>query len=114
MNPAKLLSYLSADPPTASENRPTARTKALVRPATGRRLSCLAGREVGRDYPLDRTPVAIGREHDAAVQVVGDDVSRKHARIVSADDGGLVLEDLGSTNGTLVNGERITRHRLQA
>lgn len=53
-------------------------------------------------------PVVIGRSPGADI-VIGDDfVSGRHAR-VAPDGDGLVLEDLGSTNGTLLNGERVVR-----
>ena len=52
-------------------------------------------------------PVVIGRSPGADI-VIGDDfVSGKHARISPSGDGA-VLEDLGSTNGTLLNGQRVT------
>ena len=53
-------------------------------------------------------PVIIGRSPDADLVIADDFVSATHARIVPADDG-IVLEDLGSTNGTLVNGQPATR-----
>jgi hypothetical protein len=53
----------------------------------------------------------IGRDVTNDV-VVGDaEVSRQHAR-VTRTPGGYVLEDLGSTNGTFVNGERLTTPRV--
>ena len=52
-------------------------------------------------------PVVIGRSPGADI-VIGDDfVSGKHARVSPAGDGA-VLEDLGSTNGTLLNGQRLS------
>ena len=52
-------------------------------------------------------PVVIGRSPGADI-VIGDDfVSGKHARISPAGDGA-VLEDLGSTNGTILNGSPVT------
>ena len=52
-------------------------------------------------------PVVIGRSPGADI-VVGDDfVSGRHARVMLAGDEA-VLEDLGSTNGTLLNGQRIS------
>lgn len=52
-------------------------------------------------------PVVIGRSPGADI-VIGDDfVSGKHARFSPSGDGA-VLEDLGSTNGTLLNGQRVT------
>ena len=50
--------------------------------------------------------VVIGRAPDAHVQLQDTFVSSHHAR-VEAEAGGLVVEDLGSTNGTSVNGEEM-------
>lgn len=56
-------------------------------------------------------PVVIGRSPGADI-VIGDDfVSGKHARITPAGDSA-VLEDLGSTNGTLLNGVRVTAPQM--
>jgi hypothetical protein len=54
----------------------------------------------------------IGRTPDNQVVVPVREVSRRHAEIVLTESG-YVLKDLGSPNGTFVNGERITEHRLQ-
>ena len=52
-------------------------------------------------------PLHVGRHRDAGVALVSDDlVSRVHARLTPSDQGVLV-EDLGSRNGTFVNGERV-------
>ena len=53
-------------------------------------------------------PVIIGRSPDADLVIADDFVSGTHARIVPGESG-LMLEDLGSTNGTLVNGQPATR-----
>jgi pSer/pThr/pTyr-binding forkhead associated (FHA) protein len=53
-------------------------------------------------------PVLIGRSPDADLVIADDFVSAQHAKIVPGD-GGPVLTDLGSTNGTLVNGQPATR-----
>jgi pSer/pThr/pTyr-binding forkhead associated (FHA) protein len=39
-------------------------------------------------------------------------VSRIHCRLTLSDAGGLLVEDLGSTNGTFLNGERVTRRTV--
>lgn len=49
-------------------------------------------------------PLLIGREPDCQLQVRGQSVSRRHARIVRAADGELLIEDLGSHNGTQLSG----------
>jgi len=60
----------------------------------------------GREIELLPGANVFGRDHDAAVWVDDASVSRRHARIVvGADDA--ILEDLGSKNGTLLNGEAI-------
>jgi len=54
----------------------------------------------------------IGRTPDNQIVVPVREVSRRHAEIVLTGTG-YVVKDLGSPNGTFVNGERITEHRLQ-
>jgi pSer/pThr/pTyr-binding forkhead associated (FHA) protein len=55
-------------------------------------------------------PVVIGRSPGADI-VIGDDfVSGRHARLAPSGDGA-VLEDLGSTNGTVLNGDRVVAAR---
>lgn len=75
------------------------------------RLVFVEGAELlGVSLPLDGEAV-LGREAGCALRLPADDVSRRHARIAPAD-GGHVVEDLGSTNGTFVNGEAVTARRL--
>lgn len=56
--------------------------------------------------------VAIGRASSSDLQLVEQEVSRQHARIVEDEHGGHVLEDLRSSNGTFLDGERIVRRAL--
>ena len=77
----------------------------------GARLLVLAGPEVGRKYVVEGS-VILGRASDATIRVDDPQVSRIHSRIRVADDGGFIIEDLGSRNGTIVNGNPIERHRL--
>lgn len=64
----------------------------------------------GTSLALDG-PVLIGRSPDADI-VIGDEfVSARHAKIVPLGNGA-VVEDLGSTNGTFVNGERVRGQRI--
>ena len=66
---------------------------------------------LGVSVPLD-AEVVLGREPGCALRLPADDVSRRHARIAPAGDGHLV-EDLGSTNGTFVNGVGIKEALLR-
>ena len=62
--------------------------------------------------PLGRS-IVVGREQKHCdVLLESDMVSRQHARVVPTDDGGAELVDLGSSNGTFVNGRRVTSARL--
>jgi hypothetical protein len=61
-----------------------------------------------RRYPLEGETLLLGRGHDCAIQLSDPNVSRRHAEIRREGDG-YILFDLGSTNGTEVNGERIHR-----
>ncbi len=66
----------------------------------------------GRTFPLEgRGPWTVGRSQENDIVVNDPNVSRKHARISRADNG-FVVEDLGSTNGTLLDGAPIDRERI--
>jgi FhaA, N-terminal domain/FHA domain len=60
----------------------------------------------GQRIPLGDRPVTIGRLGDCTVPLNDQNVSRRHAQI-SPGQGAYVVVDLGSTNGTMVNGSRI-------
>ena len=61
---------------------------------------------------LDRDRITIGRDPTNDVVIDHPVVSKKHAEIVK-QDGRVILVDLGSTNGTFVNGIKVKRHQLQ-
>lgn len=59
-----------------------------------------------RDYAVDISPFTVGRRPDQKLTLGSPTVSGSHAEIESIEEG-LLVRDLGSTNGTFVNGERI-------
>ena len=65
----------------------------------------------GRRFPLADQPVTIGRATDAGVRISDTSVSRRHAEL-RPTAGGWSVVDLGSTNGTRVNGAPITERAL--
>lgn len=75
------------------------------------RLIAIAGSQAGRKFKIGDLAV-IGRGGDTAVTLEDPEVSRNHARVSKSDVGAYLLEDLGSKNGTQVNGLPITRHLL--
>jgi pSer/pThr/pTyr-binding forkhead associated (FHA) protein len=67
---------------------------------------------VGETFDAGPVPVTLGRSSENTIPLDGDEfASGHHARIESQRDGVWIL-DLGSTNGTFVNGERVEGRRL--
>jgi general secretion pathway protein E len=75
-------------------------------------LEARGGAKEQRIELADR-PVAIGRLPESALFVDEDGVSRRHCVVEPAADGGWQVRDLGSRNGTRVNGAKVSEHRLQ-
>jgi ABC-2 type transport system ATP-binding protein len=73
------------------------------------RLAIIEGNNAGREIPLEGE-VLVGRSPDADVVLADEEVSMRHASFVESE-GVTSVEDLGSTNGTFVNGERLTERR---
>ena len=66
-----------------------------------------SGPTVGKVYPLEAAEIIIGRDTSCGVSINDGEVSRKHAQL-SLHGSAYVIQDLGSTNGTAINGQRIT------
>lgn len=71
------------------------------------RLIALDGPLAGQAFPI-QGPVEIGREASGIPLGFDSQASRRHARVLPAEGGGVQIEDLGSTNGTWLNGARVT------
>ena len=66
-----------------------------------------------RDFPLNAAANVIGRKSDCALRIPTADVSRRHCEIKLLDKE-ITVRDLGSANGTYVNGTRIAETTLKA
>ena len=76
-------------------------------------LKVVGGKHAGQIIPLNRRKFLIGREQDCQLRPNSEMVSRHHC-VFSVDDYSVRLRDLGSTNGTLVNGDRIRKETVLA
>jgi hypothetical protein len=76
-------------------------------------LRFISGKYQGGEFPLRvNREIIIGRSSDLDMVLVEDMVSRRHAKITTTD-AEITIQDVGSTNGTFVNGEKIAgRARL--
>lgn len=83
-----------------SENR-----QPLVRSDRRPVLVSLSGELIATPIPLERDVVTLGRALEADIRLNDSKASRLHARIEVTDNTLFCIKDLGSTNGTLVNGQ---------
>ncbi len=77
-------------------------------------LFVVRGRDQGKHFQLSSAVQKIGREASSEIQLFDSEASRSHAEVRIADDGNCELIDLGSSNGTKVNGTRVTRQQLSS
>jgi pSer/pThr/pTyr-binding forkhead associated (FHA) protein len=68
-------------------------------------LRGVSGAAFGKTYPVPGQ-VTIGRQADCDISVPSEELSRRHAQVRPTPDG-LLVEDLGSANGTFINGKRV-------
>jgi pSer/pThr/pTyr-binding forkhead associated (FHA) protein len=89
-----------------------ARAEAAVKPrrrkGVPRQLVVTEGPLTGTTLALETTPITLGRGHGCTLVLADDYASTHHARLAPAERG-WVLEDLGSTNGTYLGREKVTR-----
>jgi len=94
------------------DSETTGVTSAVVLPPEMQRdakvayLVVLAGSNVGEMHKIETAETVIGRAEGTAIRLLDNGVSRRHARIIELN-GQVLIEDMQSANGTLVNGEMI-------
>jgi hypothetical protein len=98
--PAQTMIYRAATPPVAD----------APPPEPEREIVSLT--VAGRQHAISEPRVVLGRSRDAGVRISDVNISRKHAEVRQEGTTFWVV-DLGSTNGTLVNGKRVDRQRLR-
>ena len=90
----------------------TAREPAPAPDALGHYLVLVEGAQPGKRVEIGTTPVTIGRDTQQTLVFSDPELSRRHARVLLVNDEP-VVEDLGSTNGIVVDGQHTTRATLR-
>jgi len=70
-------------------------------------ITIRSGPTPGKTFPLERNEVFLGRDQANDITINDPEVSRRHARLIVKEET-ILVEDLGSTNGTFLNGERVS------
>jgi tetratricopeptide (TPR) repeat protein len=86
---------------------PAVRSAPASEPVTGTKLVCSAGPRAGEEFGLEDGEYVVGRANDNPICIPDTSVSRKHV-LIRRVGGGWAASDLGSGNGTLLNGEPLT------
>jgi pSer/pThr/pTyr-binding forkhead associated (FHA) protein len=107
----------SQQPPSPAAAAPPARSRIPATPPDPGRpvpavLTVREGSNANQVFWLDGRQTTLGRASDSEIAIADSRMSRHHCQLYWAD-GDYVLEDLGSSNGTFVNGEPIMVTRLQ-
>ncbi|THG32666.1 FHA domain-containing protein [Glaciibacter flavus] len=102
---------------TAAPTGPVTAARPSVAPSSGkgelatsenaRAIVVTSGAKAGAEFPLGRDEITIGRSSDSAIVIRDDYTSTHHARLMLWNNGWM-LQDLDSTNGTFLDGHRVT------
>ena len=118
---ARVMAGERAVAPAAAPQLPTAASKKDDSDDDGRTkirmalprfvLRGVSGSTFGKTFPLFGT-ITVGRHSDCNISIPGEEISRHHAKLQVLPDG-VSVEDLGSANGTYINGKRIHQGMLK-
>ena len=87
---------------------PAPRRSGRASRSTPQQMVVTAGPLAGQNFPLTDAQITIGRADDATLVLTDDYASTRHARLFP-QDGQWLVEDLGSTNGTYLDRQKVTR-----
>ena len=118
LQPEAAAAPVAASPFPTSSAAPTEAVSHPAAPASGpggetastdnaTRLVITSGTKAGAEFPLGHDEITIGRSSDSAIIIRDDYTSTHHARLMLWN-GRWMIQDLDSTNGTFLNGSRVT------
>jgi pSer/pThr/pTyr-binding forkhead associated (FHA) protein len=108
--PAEQAAAVTSAPAPAAPARPASAKPVTTGPATvatAKRLVITSGPKAGGELPLAGDSLSIGRSSESALVIRDDYTSSHHARLLLRGDR-WAIQDLDSTNGTFVDGTRVT------
>lgn len=76
--------------------------------------SWLSGQEFALDFPTNKPSITIGRSKECDLIIAGTHLSKQHVRLSLLDQSRVKIEDLESTNGTFLNGKKISEATAKA
>lgn len=74
-------------------------------------LEVIEGKNLGKRFPLEEGAVCLGRHSQCEIVLTDPEISRRHLKL-TVEEAGWFLDDLGSMNGTWVNGQRVMRQTV--
>lgn len=104
---SKPRSVATAPPRSAPRQQAPPQRPAAPR-GSPRQLIVTAGALVGARINLGTAPILVGRADDSTLVLTDDFASSRHARLTRRSDGEWLVEDLGSTNGTYLDRQRVS------
>ncbi|MGE0761961.1 MAG: FHA domain-containing protein [Bdellovibrionales bacterium] len=75
-------------------------------------IRILSGAQAGHFFPLKSGPNVLGRSPSCDIKILSPNVSKEHAKIEVYDDK-IIVSDMGSRNGTFVNGTQLRSHKVK-
>lgn len=105
---SKPRSVATAPPRAAARPQPAQAQRPVAPRGSPRQLIVTAGALVGTRINLGTAPILVGRADDSTVVLTDDFASSRHARLTRRSDGEWLVEDLGSTNGTYLDRQRVS------
>jgi len=99
-----MIPWIRADTETSPHVETESTNRGIIRAS----LVCVSGPDLGTTFPIAKGSITIGRSN-ADITIAESEVSRRHARLMCNGNQAFQIEDLQSSNGTILNGMRVVK-----